>query len=180
MIKGARVQLRPVREEDWSLFEQWAQSREAFWGPYQRFQIDHLPQLREAFRQTGLLKRESGFLIIETPQDQKVIGFVRYTLLQFPDADLPYPEIGYGITDISARGKGFAQEAVSLLIDYLFAGYPAERIAAFTDTANVPSQQVLEKLGFRREGVLRRASFRDGNWCDIAVYSVLRNEWRKS
>jgi aminoglycoside 6'-N-acetyltransferase len=64
-----------------------------------------------------------------------------------------------------------------LLVDYLFAGYPTERIAAVTDLDNIPSQRILEGLGFQREGILRRASFRDGHWCDMAIYSILREEW---
>jgi RimJ/RimL family protein N-acetyltransferase len=177
MIKGARIQLRPIRDEDWPLFEAWGQSREALWGAFQRFQIDHLPLLRQAYQQTGLLTRDSGFLLIEPVDDRRVVGFVRYTLMKFPDADFPHPEIGFGITEVSARGKGLAQEAVGLLVAYLFSGYAVERISALTDAENVPAQKLLEALGFRREGVLRKASFRDGSWREIAVYGLLRSEW---
>jgi RimJ/RimL family protein N-acetyltransferase len=176
MIRGDRVLLRPIQAEDWHKFEEWGQSREAFWGPFQRFQMDHLPLLREAYQQTGLLRRESGVLLIETTEDPQVVGYVRYTMLGFPDADLPYPEIGFGMPEVDARGKGYSTEAVQLLVDYLFRGYPAERIAGFTDDQNEPAQRVMERAGFRREGVLRRAMFRDGQWRDIAIYAVLRHE----
>jgi RimJ/RimL family protein N-acetyltransferase len=176
MIKGTYILLRPMRDEDWPLFEEWGRSREALWGPYQRFQLDHLPLLRDAYRQTGLLKRESGFLLVETLDDQRVVGFVRYTLIPFPDSDLPQPEIGFGITDVSARGQGFATEAVGLVLAYLFSGYPAERISALTDAENASAQHVLEEVGFRREGTLRRALFRDGHWRDVILYGILREE----
>jgi RimJ/RimL family protein N-acetyltransferase len=178
MIKGTRILLRPIRDEDWPLFEEWGKSRDALWGPYQRYRLDHLPMLREAYRQTGLLKRESGFLLIETLDDHRVVGFVRYTLIQFPDADLPQPEIGFGITDVGARGQGFAAEAVKLAMAYLFAGYPAERISALTDAENAPAQRLLEALSFRREGVVRRTMFRDGHWRDVVLYGILREEWK--
>ena len=177
MVVGKRVALRPLVDGDWSTIEEWAQTRDGLWGPYQRFQMDHVPALKEAYLKTGLLDRDSGFLIIETSDRCRVLGFVRYTLLRFPDADVPYPEIGFGL-DPAARGKGYAAEAVSLLVDYLFEGYPAERIGAFTDVENLPSQHLLEKLGFQREGVLRRSTFRDGRWCDLAAYSLLREEWQ--
>jgi len=180
MITGTRVLLRPLREEDWEKIREWGKSREALWGQFQRFQLDHLPMLLEAYKQTGLLKRDSGFLIIETIDDQKTVGFVRYTLLRFPDADVAYPEIGVGVPEKVDRGKGYAGEAVGLLVDYLFSGYPMERVAAFTDVENVPAQRILEKLGFRKEGVLRRSMFRDGRWTDTAVYAVLRHEWKPS
>jgi RimJ/RimL family protein N-acetyltransferase len=174
MIEGNRVLLRPIREEDWPKFEEWGKSRDALWGPFQRFQMDHLPLLREAFQKTGLLTRESGFLLIETIEEQQPVGYVRYTMLGLPDADLPYPEVGFGIPEVSARRQGYAQEAVRLLVDYLFAGYPVERVVAFTDGENKPAQRVMEKVGFQREGVLGRAMFRDGQWRDIAIYGMLR------
>ena len=177
MIKGTHVALRPIQDKDWTAIEEWGQSREAFWGPFQRFQMDHVPLLRQAYQQSGLLKRESGLLLIETLEDHQVIGFVRYTLIPYPDGDLPHPEIGFGIPVTAARGKGYATEAVRLLVDYLFSGYPTERIAAFTDAENIRAQRVMEGIGFQREGTLRRAMFRDGQWRDVAIYGLLRQAW---
>jgi RimJ/RimL family protein N-acetyltransferase len=176
MIAGSNISLRPIGDEDWPKFEEWGMSREALWGPYQRLQLDHLPLLREAYQQTGLLKRESGMLIIETKKDRHVVGFVRYGMLRIADADLPCPEIGFGIPEVAARGRGFAQEGVKLLVEYLFAGYPVERVTAFTDEENRAAQRVMESVGFQREGILRRATFRDGLWRDIALYGILRHE----
>ena len=179
MIVGSRVRLRPIQDQDWPIIRAWGQSRDGLWGPFQRFQMDHVPLLEQAYRQTGMLKRESGMLLIETLKRPTVIGFVRYTLIPFPDGDLPQPEIGFGLPDRSAQGKGYAREAVKLLVDYLFAGYPAERITAFTDEDNLPSQRLMEAVGFGREGTLRRSMFRDGQWHDIAVYGLLRQEWQE-
>jgi RimJ/RimL family protein N-acetyltransferase len=179
MIRGSRVNLRQFRDEDWHLLEKWAQSREALWGAYQRYQLDVLPELHQYYQQTGLLSRESSFLIIETVDDAQAVGFIRYTLIKFPDSDFPHPEIGFGIGELSARKKGLAKEAIGLLVNYLFAGYDAERITAITDSENITSQRLLEKLGFYREGVMRQASFRDGGWRDMAIYGLLRGEWKK-
>lgn len=174
MIKGKNILLRPVQAEDLRTIESWGKDQNALWGPFQRFQLDHIPQLRQAYQQTALLTRESGFLLIQTIPDEEVIGFVRYTLIPFPDADAPCPEVGFGIPETRAQGKGYAREAVQLLVDYLFAGYPVERIMAFTDAENVPAQQVLEKNGFEQEGRLRRSMFRAGQWRDVLLYAVLR------
>jgi RimJ/RimL family protein N-acetyltransferase len=174
MIKGSKILLRPIEDKDWATIEVWGKDQNALWGPYQRFQLDHVPQLRQAYQKMGLLARTSGFLLVETIQSQEIVGFVRYTLIPYPDADMPYPEIGFGIPEKSAQGKGYAKEAVKLLVEYLFAGYPVERIMAFTDAENIPAQSVLEKNGFEREGQLRRAMFRAGSWHDILIYGRLR------
>ncbi len=176
MIKGTNIILRPIKDEDWPTIEEWGSDQNALWGPFQRFQLDHVPQLHQAYQQMGLLTRESGFLLIETNQEQEVVGYVRYTLIPYPDADMPYPEIGFGIPQANAQGKGYAKEAVKLLVAYLFAGYPAERIIAFTEQENIPAQRVLEKNSFAQEGQLRRSIFRDGQWRDILIYGILRQE----
>ncbi|MGN6376331.1 MAG: GNAT family N-acetyltransferase [Sphingomonas sp.] len=84
-------------------------------------------------------------------------------------------EIGY----ILARdhwGRGIAAEAVTALIDRLFAE-GQRRVFADTDPENVRSLALLERLGFRREGLLR------GEWethlgvRDSAILGLLRDEW---
>lgn len=187
MIEGARVRLRPFRDADLDLLARWGEQREALWGDFQRFQLDLIPRLRDAYRQTGLLGRDSGWLLVEMrPPEQRplvpgepleVVGFVRYGMLRVPDGDAPHPEIGYGITVPSARGKGLAREALALLLRYLFDGYPAERISALTDVDNAASRRLLESMNFWHEGTLRRAMFRDGGWRDVALYGLLRAEF---
>ena len=177
MIKAKRVTLRRMRDDDWPLFEVWAEDPDALWGPFQRFQLVSVQDLKEAYEKTGLLSRESGLLIVEAVDAGEPIGVVRYTLHPLVDPDLPTPEIGFVIADTSARGKGYAKEAVSLLTNYVFSRFPTERISAFTDIENTPAQRLLESLGFLREGTLRRAMFRDGIWSDIVVYGILRDEW---
>jgi RimJ/RimL family protein N-acetyltransferase len=51
-----------------------------------------------------------------------------------------------------------------------------QRVEASTDVENVAEQRSLEKAGYQREGVLRRAQYRAGDWHDLVVYSVLRGE----
>lgn len=176
-MKGSNILLRPFRDEDWQIIDEWGNNRNALWGPYQRYQLDHIPLLRQAYNKSNLLTRESGMLLIETLEAQEVVGFVRYTLLPYPDADYPCPEIGFGITSSDARGKGYAKQALQLLVDYLFAGYATQRILAFTEEENSPAQGVLEGVGFQREGALRQATFRDGEWRDMVIYGLLRMEW---
>ena len=102
MIRGTKIVLRPIKDEDWPIIEQWGTDRESLWGAYQRFQLDHIPLLHQVYQRTGLLSRESGLLLLETSQDQEIVGFVRYSLIPFPDADLPYPEIGGTFRSLSS------------------------------------------------------------------------------
>jgi RimJ/RimL family protein N-acetyltransferase len=53
------------------------------------------------------------------------------------------------------------------------------RVQATTDLRNVASQKVLEKAGFTREGVVRKSIFLRGQWRDLLLYSILREEWKE-
>ncbi|MEO6713505.1 MAG: GNAT family protein, partial [Mycobacteriales bacterium] len=59
---------------------------------------------------------------------------------------------------------------------HLFATTDVFRIEASTDVENVAEQRSLERAGFTREGVLRRAQFRSGAYHDIVLYSRLRTD----
>ena len=74
------------------------------------------------------------------------------------------------------RGKGYGTEAQRLGADYLFEHTMCERVEASTEDGNIAEQRALERAGFTREGVLRRACFRGGEWRDMVMFSKLRGE----
>jgi RimJ/RimL family protein N-acetyltransferase len=74
------------------------------------------------------------------------------------------------------RGQGHGTAAQRLGAEYLFEHTMMERVEASTEAENVGEQRALERAGFTREGVLRRACFRGGEWRDMVVYSKLRGE----
>lgn len=68
-------------------------------------------------------------------------------------------EIGYGLNE-DARGRGLATEAVEALVAHLLARPGVDRVTAETSVANLASQRVLERAGFRQ--VRRSCSEADG------------------
>jgi RimJ/RimL family protein N-acetyltransferase len=87
-------------------------------------------------------------------------------------------EIGYVLVP-SERKKGYCTEAAKIMVDYLFLSKDIVRIQAHTNVKNVGSQKVLEKAGFKKEGVVRKSSFVKGEWRDRCLYSILREEWKE-
>jgi RimJ/RimL family protein N-acetyltransferase len=65
------------------------------------------------------------------------------------------------------------------MVDYLFLSRDTARIQAHTDPRNVASQKVLEKVGFNKEGTIRKFMFMRGEWRDAYIYSILREEWKE-
>ena len=76
------------------------------------------------------------------------------------------------------RGRGLGTAAQRQLVDYLFATTLANRLQAITDVGNLAEQRALERIGFRREGVLRGLAFIEGRWRDGVLYAQLRGDIR--
>lgn len=86
-------------------------------------------------------------------------------------------EVGYEIHPDYWR-KGYAIEAIKEILDYSFDTLDFSRIGAIVYPENKPSWQLLEKLGFNREGLLRSYMFQNQKSEDVFVYSILALEWK--
>jgi [ribosomal protein S5]-alanine N-acetyltransferase len=85
--------------------------------------------------------------------------------------------LGYCLDD-GAWGHGYATEAARALLQWAFDTLDLNRVQAETDTRNVASARVLEKLGFAREGTLREDCVVNGDVSDSWVFGLLRREWQ--
>jgi [ribosomal protein S5]-alanine N-acetyltransferase len=89
------------------------------------------------------------------------------------DIDRRSAEIGYWLSE-EYWGRGIATEAVQALTEYALATYNLCRIWANVFVWNPGSMRVLEKAGFVREGVLRRAATKDGQTIDVVLFALIR------
>jgi RimJ/RimL family protein N-acetyltransferase len=76
------------------------------------------------------------------------------------------------------RGRGVGRRPI-LLTQYLFDTTVVHRLCGITELDNQGEQRSLEKVGFRREGVLKQAGFRGGVWRDCVIYAYLRDDQRR-
>lgn len=88
-----------------------------------------------------------------------------------------HARIGYDLATAHRR-KGIMTEALTAMLAYGFGTMRLHRVEALVDPRNVGSIRTLDKLGFRREGVLREDALFRGRFTDDAVYSLLEQEWR--
>lgn len=88
-----------------------------------------------------------------------------------PDHDRA--EIGYWI-GVPFWGKGYATEAVRAVIAHGFDTLGLNRIYAEVFTRNPASARVLEKAGMQREGTLRQAVKKWGEYVDCEMYAIIR------
>jgi RimJ/RimL family protein N-acetyltransferase len=85
-------------------------------------------------------------------------------------------EVGFTLAP-DQQGKGFATEALTAYLDWLFAGFDLHRVFAVTDALNAPAAALLERVGFRREAHFVENVFFKGAWGSELLFAVLEREW---
>lgn len=86
-------------------------------------------------------------------------------------------EVGYSLAS-AEWGNGYMQEALTVLLDYGFSELNLNRVEADIDPRNTASARSLERLGFRREGLLRERWIVGGEMSDTALYGLLLKDWK--
>jgi ribosomal-protein-alanine N-acetyltransferase len=86
-------------------------------------------------------------------------------------------ELGFALAH-AHWGHGYANEAVGRLLRFAFDELDLHRIEADVDPRNARSIALLERLGFRREGLLRERWHVAGEVADGLFYGLLAHEWR--
>ncbi len=86
--------------------------------------------------------------------------------------------IGYSI-GAAWHGRGVGTAAVRALVDAVFRDTRLRRLMAYVHEENLASRRLIEKVGFRQEGLLREHYVVNGQPVNEALYAVLRREWSK-
>jgi ribosomal-protein-alanine N-acetyltransferase len=170
LLEGKNVNLRVMEREDLPLYSTWVNNPE-FYGKYDYLDQKSRTELEKKFDTFSSERRK---FIIQKKDGTRIGGIEANQLTTYGS----YLEIGFTIVP-EERRKGYCSEAVRIIVDYLFLSNSLNRIQAVTDTRNLPSQKVLEKSGFTREGLLRKTAFIRGDWRDLFIYSILREEWKE-
>ena len=169
MLKGSRIELDYIRTDDdlvalarmrnenWQWFfneTKIKESDQAGW--YRAVMADDTRQLYGIY------------------EDQLFIGSVGYTNL---DRRNQSAEFGNLLVSQGYRGRGYAKEAATLLLNYMFSQMNVRRIHLEVFSHNGEAVSLYEKIGFVKEGVLRKSQFSFGEFRDVVVMSILKEEW---
>ncbi|WP_423189316.1 GNAT family N-acetyltransferase [Alkalibacterium sp. f15] len=74
--------------------------------------------------------------------------------------------------------QGISSEAVEAVIQHGYMNLNLERIEAIVDPENFLSQKLLEKQGFKKEGLLRHYEYNFGEFSDVYMYSLLKKDFK--
>jgi len=173
-----RLILRAFRPEDAAAFSAYRSEPEVA-----RFQGWSAPYSLEQAQEfvTEMMQAVPGTpgqwyqIAMEEKASGQVIGDVAFHI----EANSPQQAI-LGITlSGAAQGKGYATEAMQRLLQFLFEDLELHRVSAYIDVDNPASYQLVERLGFRREGYFIENTWFKGAWGSEYFYALLAREWRE-
>ncbi|HYU75716.1 MAG TPA: GNAT family N-acetyltransferase [Ktedonobacteraceae bacterium] len=172
--QGKQVRLRALEPGDWETYFAWnqddEQSRTLYWIPF--------PQSQEAvkrFAERASVERSEDdcFRFVIENRAGEVVGD-----LSTNHCDRRVGSFGYGInTKKEHRQKGYASEAILLVLRYYFQELRYQKVTVPVYSFNEPSIKLHEKLGFQQEGRIRRIVFTRGQYYDELMYGMTVEEF---
>lgn len=177
LINTDRLLLRKYKSSDAdNMFKNWSNDFEVTkflsWKPHNNIQTTE-----EIIAQWVEIYENNIYnWAIELKEIREVIGGI--SIVKLDEASYSC-EIGYCMSR-KYWGMGIMSESLKAVIDYLFSEIGFNRIVAMHDTNNIASGKVMIKNGMKYEGTLRQAKLHDNKYFyDLAIYSILKDEWLK-
>lgn len=175
---GKRVKLRAMEPEDLALFL--ADEKEKDTDRSRADDQINLPKAQWQVREElpGRIKRESeslNFRFMIENLEGETVGTINVHGVDERNGAFSY---GIGIFE-GYRRKGYAAEAVLLVMRYYFMELRMHKCHSEVYSFNEPSMTLQEHLGFTREGVRRDWYFTRGRYWDLVCYSMLKEEFEE-
>jgi RimJ/RimL family protein N-acetyltransferase len=174
-LEGETVTLRPVEKEDLDAVQRWMNDP-AVWRP--ALDIDPMNREQgEEFFETVLSSTDSVHCLI--CDGEEPMGIVSLTGSEYgPDETVRSrdAELAYYLGP-EHHGQGYGSDAAETMIQYAFEDRNLRRVSARCGSFNEASAGLLESLGFEHEGVRRKAAWYRGEYHDMHLYGLLREEW---
>jgi ribosomal-protein-alanine N-acetyltransferase len=173
------VEVHPLRRRDAAEWSRLRLANEAWLSPWEptaavAWRDRHSPAAYRAMRRVVAHRARMGTsLPLAVRVEGRLAGQV--TVDNIVRGALRSGYLGYWI-DRSVAGRGMASLAVALVCDHAFTQVGLHRLQADIRPENLPSQRLVERLGFRQEGLLRRYLDIDGDWRDHLAYALLAED----
>ncbi|MGL5009621.1 MAG: GNAT family N-acetyltransferase [Paracoccaceae bacterium] len=179
-LETERMTLRLPAHTDWRAWSALREASAAFLTPWEPvWAHDHLSRKAFTNRVYWAARAETQGtalpLMMIRRSDQALLGAI--TLDNIRRGPAQTGTLGYWIGAAHAR-QGFMREAIKAVVHHAFTGLDLSRVEAACLPENAPSRGVLEKCGFKYEGVAQSYLQINGRWRNHVLYANLRGDRR--
>ena len=168
VIETGRLRLRPMCAGDVSALKEWMPdpSLYTYWGkgpgraeknPELLFEKEEKPT--KSFH-LGIARKDSD----------QVIGDIWVYLIE----NDRMASIAIRLAPF-CHGQGLGTEALAAMTEFCFSHTELKRLWTEVDVRNIPSQRILEKCGYKQEGLIRQGKMVN-TWCDYYIYGILKSD----
>jgi RimJ/RimL family protein N-acetyltransferase len=176
VLETTRLRLRPLELFDTSAIQKTASAREiadtmiSLPHPYPAGEAERYVARQQAEREAG----RSATFAIEQKAEGSFCGLVEVRDI---DREHSQGELSFWLA-VESWGKGYMSEVVQAVVRYTFENLGLNRLFAYHMLRNPTSGRVLEKNGFKQEGLLRQRVQKWGHFEDVVLWAILRQEWQ--
>jgi RimJ/RimL family protein N-acetyltransferase len=171
MLKGQNIILRPLEVEDIPLIVEWKNNKEIMnnlntYTPVTLMQEEAMYSLEQ--ENPGIYK-----FLIEV--EEEPIGYCGLVNIEWKSRRA---EIFIVIAEESFRGQGHGIDATKALINFAFKDFNLRRLFLTCFKNNTKAIKLYETLNFQHEGILRQHTCREGQYDDMVLMGLLKEEWQ--
>jgi ribosomal-protein-alanine N-acetyltransferase len=174
-IQHGSVFLRPAEKDDVELFVRWLNDWRTGRTLGMRAPLSKGMEDKWVERLIETQGKEGYHFVICRLEDDRPVGTIGIKDLNLVDGS---GGLGISVGAEEDRGRGYGSDALRALLRFAFDELRLVRVWLDVYDMNEGAQRVYERVGFVREGILRRAAYREGMHHDVHRMAVLADEWR--
>lgn len=178
MLEGKKVHLRPVKRSDISLFLKWFNDPEVTQYLTAYLPLTEMEEEKWLDDLATIRAKTDVILVIEAiiGKSNRPIGSCGLHKINPKDQTAV---LGMAIGEKIYWGRGYGTEAAQLILDYGFKTLNLNRVSSSAFDFNERSIRMHQKIGFKKEGRLRKARFINGQFRDEVLFGLLRSDWKR-
>jgi len=171
---GEKVLLRAFENEDEDFLIKLRRNKDLFrytCGNYYFMSSEHSKKL---FHDNIISNSNQLYLLICLCENNTPIGYLSIDHIDHINKKLQWGGI---VIDPAFSGNGYATMAANLMIKYAFEELNINRVYGYWLQENIASLKVSEKLGFKKEGLLRDHVFKENRYHNVYICSLLKIDY---
>ncbi len=177
MLIGEKIILRPLKIEDLEKTHEWRNNLELI----KLTQGIRFPKTLEMDRDwfNNALNDKSNrniYFGIDEIETGEFIGIIQLNNIDYISRNANW---GFMIGETKNQSKGIGTEFSNLILNYTFNELNLIKITSYIVDNNKISNKLFRKLGFNEEGILRKHYFVDGEYKDIVIMSLFKDDYFK-
>jgi RimJ/RimL family protein N-acetyltransferase len=175
MIPGETINLRAIERQDAPLLYRWFNDQDVMngwgWSTPARSMHTVAAQVEEWLARENAFGRPEALIAESLAGDPIGLVIVR---IDRPEARAVELSL---LVDAAHWGQGFGIDMMQTTLEACFDSWGVHRVGVHVEEGNERALALYRRLGFKEEGRLRQAAFRDGRHADVLLLSLLATEW---